>query len=409
MITSSIRLCALPSIWWSENPDSFGSVATFEKDALGIERRIEKGVNLENEYARYVLCCNRIEALIPVSQFRYITNFDEFAATFKSGDIPFTNLSISYIDILAILKDLSPSEFRRCRAGAIFHIPSELSSHIEAFERILDRSSYKEHADIRRRLFFYNAALQHGCGVVELVDAVRESSEIIQPIYIPKKHKELDLWVAASELDDFVISTKQKNSLTRKLIEQINEGISITLLGKDYGKINLSNQPHSVITAAIWQAMYCEQVSPIPLDILYTDGSQSENPLLVHNLSFPQDKPSQTLPILRASLLSMRHLEMDGIVDFAWFRNRDVSKSRSLADTDAYCYQETLRLLTALRYSGGATIYIYQTGLQPAVIGFYRALAANLNSHRQELPIIQVIPQFFNRHLNNYQSGKAWY
>ncbi len=304
---------------------------------------------------------------------------------------------------------MSPSEFRHCRASAIFHIPAELPSHIEAFEFLLDRSDYKEHADIRRRLFFYNIAIQHECGVVELVDAVRETSEAIQPIYVPKKHEELNFRVVASELEDIEISTEQENSLTSRLIDQINEAVSITLSGKDYGKVNLSNQPHSVITAAMWQAIYCEQGTPIPLNVIYTDGSQSENPLFVRSLSLPQAKPSQILPIIRVSLLSMRHPEMDEIVDFAWFRNRDVSKSRSLADTETYCYQETMRQLTALRYSGGATIYLYQTGLQPAIVGFYRALAADLNSHRLESPIIQVIPHYFNRHQNNYQPGKAWY
>ena len=65
MSISNFYLCALPKATWgkSDDPSEF-NIFNFISDALSCERRIEKGVNLENEHLRYTLLCQRLEQAI---------------------------------------------------------------------------------------------------------------------------------------------------------------------------------------------------------------------------------------------------------------------------------------------------------------------------------------------------------
>ena len=82
---------------------------------------------------------------------------------------------------------------------------------------------------------------------------------------------------------------------------------------------------------------------------------------------------------LRFALLSIRHTEMDAVVDGAWLRNAEISRPRPAAQTDDLVYETSLRQLDELcRSERHVRLYMYQTGLETAVVGFYRALANHL-------------------------------
>lgn len=87
--------------------------------------------------------------------------------------------------------------------------------------------------------------------------------------------------------------------------------------------------------------------------------------------------PSQPAPSgtrLTLGLMSMRHTEVDADVSGYWFRNRLVSvPGRSQAETEAYCYRDTLNRLRQMVGSGLTELRVRHTGFEPAVIGFYRA------------------------------------
>lgn len=79
---------------------------------------------------------------------------------------------------------------------------------------------------------------------------------------------------------------------------------------------------------------------------------------------------------LTLGLMSMRHTELDTDVSGYWFRNRLVSvPGRSQAETEAYCYRDTLARLRRMTDSGLTELHVRHTGFEPAVIGFYRAAA----------------------------------
>ena len=105
----------------------------------------------------------------------------------------------------------------------------------------------------------------------------------------------------------------------------------------------------------------------------------------------------------------MRHLDMDEKVDFAWLRNRKVSVARAFADTDAYCTERTIELLREVE-NKGLCLHLYQTGLETAVVGFYRGLVRVLKDRRNDsnaLPL-RVVPYYFSGKDGLYKPGRTW-
>lgn len=107
---------------------------------------------------------------------------------------------------------------------------------------------------------------------------------------------------------------------------------------------------------------------------------------------------------LRFTLLSIRHVEMDGIVDGAWLRNAKVSRPRAAGQTDQIVYETSLRQLRALTESEPVFIDMYQTGLDTAVVGFYRAVTRHLIKHPGSLA---VLPHYY-RGPGRFNEGTLW-
>lgn len=125
---------------------------------------------------------------------------------------------------------------------------------------------------------------------------------------------------------------------------------------------------------------------PVELPVVYRDGSEGPRfPLRTLQMS---DEP---LPadwrILRFTLMSIRHVEMDTRVHGAWFRNSRLSRPRAAGLTDQLAFQISLKQLRELRPVTPAVIHMYQTGLEPAVIGFYRAVVVYLLAHPRTLAV----------------------
>lgn len=133
----------------------------------------------------------------------------------------------------------------------------------------------------------------------------------------------------------------------------------------------------------------------------YRDGSRAEDfPFRAIHLS--DDTPSN-LPVLRFTLLSIRHVEMDELVDGAWFRNSRISLPRAAGITDADAFSISKQQLETIRATGPVVIEMFQTGLQPAVVGFYRAVTHALVEYPGS---ICVVPKFFVG--EGFEEGAPW-
>jgi hypothetical protein len=174
------------------------------------------------------------------------------------------------------------------------------------------------------------------------------------------------------------------------------------------GKVNMSNQPHEVSTEVLGQFVRASagQV-PGRVRVTYADGSEAKPfPLRILPVN---SAPAPANPVeISVALMSMRHLELDPMVDWAWYRNKEVSQTRPLAESDEFCFQYSLKQLTELHdaYAGHALVLnMYHTGFEPAAIAFYRAVAMTLMRQRGRL---RVVPHYFRGGTRFAASETIW-
>lgn len=166
--------------------------------------------------------------------------------------------------------------------------------------------------------------------------------------------------------------------------------------------INPSAVSNRVLTETLRRYVDAEPGgSRFDVPVAYRDGSTAD-PFPFHSLDL-SDAPPPDLPILRFTLLSVRHVEMDEVVDGAWFRNARISLNRPAALTDADAFEISVRQLAQMRSTGPMIIEMFQTGLQPAVMGFYRAVVHALIEHPGS---VHVVPNFFVG--KGFEAGIPW-
>jgi hypothetical protein len=177
-------------------------------------------------------------------------------------------------------------------------------------------------------------------------------------------------------------------------------------------EVNFSNQPHETITEVLREFITTRNSKaskPTYIQVVYADGSRGR-PFPLACIPIREDEEArifQRVTPLRIALLSMRHLALDHDVDMAWFRNREVSKARAFGETDEFCYKQTVRQLQESRQEGPLLIHMYQTGLQPAVLGFYRAVIEEILDREGTSNHLRVVPFYF-RKSGRYVEGKHW-
>lgn len=151
--------------------------------------------------------------------------------------------------------------------------------------------------------------------------------------------------------------------------------------------------------------------------VVYRDGSQAQATFPFRSLDLTDEmRDGAEIDLdLRLTLLSIRHTEMDPVVDGAWLRNAEVSKPRPAAQTDDYVHQTSVKQLRELTHNGvrRLRLYVFQTGLETAVVGFYRAVTEFLIAHPGQL---EVVPMFYAEHpklgitsdQTGFEPGRVW-
>jgi hypothetical protein len=159
--------------------------------------------------------------------------------------------------------------------------------------------------------------------------------------------------------------------------------------------INPSGINNQVITEVLRE--YVEGVPDrcVRVSVAYRDGSQASNPFPLRCLSLIERVTRDADIELRLALLSIRHTEMDAVVDGAWLRNAEVSRPREAALTDDFVYATSMKQLAQLTRDGTRSVkmWMFQTGLDTAVVGFYRAVVEHLLVYPASLA---VIPMFYS-------------
>ena len=392
---SAIRIVAIPPEIWKKE---FSDLA---RDALVSERRIQKDSNIEVERARYGLFCYQIESgvmrLLP-----------------KISDDHIRELNAHYLDILASLSIMAEKDeelqdkFVFGRLGTSFTSPEKMGSHIRYFEELAQDAGLEDDPAVISRLSFLRRVQgltdeqEGGYGIVEIQSPFHLPDQSHPPVHLPRlKQQKESIQPSSIKYIDRIESTNLYDSLREEIQQALESGQGV----------NFSNPPHVVITEILHEYVYDQSEEGQRLvRVLYDDGSEGA-PFPLFALSGRSSEEAETIldanPV-KASLISMRHLDMDAKVDMAWFSNQQASRSRPFAETDAFCYQRTMEQLQQLK--NPIQLRLYQTGLQPAVVGFYRALVDWLRQWEQKgiSPKLVVVPMY-HRRSGSYSEGKSWY
>jgi hypothetical protein len=181
-----------------------------------------------------------------------------------------------------------------------------------------------------------------------------------------------------------------RNAVRERFVKLVEEAAD----GRDGAAIVPSGISNSVLTDVLRDFSRRDGERPAVLaPVRYRDGSRS-HPFPLRGLPLREEagEPGRSL---RFALLSIRHTEMDAEVDGAWLRNAVVSRQRPAGDTDTLVYDISRQQLERLIAHGPLRLYMHQTGLEPAIVGFYRAVAEALQ--RVPAGTLTVIPCFFRQ------------
>jgi hypothetical protein len=177
----------------------------------------------------------------------------------------------------------------------------------------------------------------------------------------------------------------------RAVARRFQQQMARVIEGAPDAKIAPSGVSNSVLTEGLREYAAGSAGERVDAPVHYRDGS-SGRVFPLRALGFAEMSSSSR--VLRFALLSIRHTEMDVEVDGAWLRNTDVSRIRPAGDTDELVYATSRRQLEILAEDEPVTIFMYQTGLETAVVGFYRALVDHLLDRPRS---VAVVPMYFRR------------
>jgi hypothetical protein len=169
--------------------------------------------------------------------------------------------------------------------------------------------------------------------------------------------------------------------------------------------INLGEIPNRVLSETLRQ-FFARVAGSAPVDapVIYRDGSVAR-PLRLRSIEIADRVPEDGRQSLAVTLLSIRHMEMDVEVEGAWLRNREISLRRPAGQTDELVYLQSQQQFAALAVDEPVELHLYQTGLPPANVGFYRALVDH-HLHGRGCNIA-VIPWYFEGD-GRYSPGTPW-
>jgi hypothetical protein len=126
--------------------------------------------------------------------------------------------------------------------------------------------------------------------------------------------------------------------------------------------------------------------------VAFADGTEAR-PFPLGGFT-PSPPPDVKLPVVRVGLSSGRHPEMDRFIDMYLFRNAEINDLQSIAEQEQYAFQKGKEFLANPRWRGGGIIEMHQTGLEPLILGFYRAVVTVFQDRQKKgLPPIIILPR----------------
>ncbi|MFA6368877.1 MAG: hypothetical protein WCX20_00655 [Candidatus Shapirobacteria bacterium] len=285
-----------------------------------------------------------------------------------------------------------------------FHLLSEIINDIKNVQTLLPEAE--------ELITFLKKAKKNEKSVIIVIDQHnKEEEEVIEKKIDDEK---LENTFKGQFVPDRIIDYSDK-SFYQVLEQTIWNAVNSTKVGR-INSVSLGEVPHPVITQVLHTFSY-RQIQdasfPISINIIYADGSQPK-PFPLFRLKKRNNenlKEFRKLIPLKIGMLSCRHQELDSIIDSYWIRNIEMRMAGSTsAEKDEFVYQTTKeRLAQIIEKNHPIRMNFYQTGFQPVVVGFYRAVVEFLMETQEGPPYLEVIPQIHDsRSKNNTATNYSW-
>lgn len=431
---SRFLICVMPSSFWADGPRATPPtddelLRELLREAKALRERVFSSVNLETERGRLTNVLGRVEATVlrRVTETRPRWDERELRLQLSAGRCVALELDDSYLVLLASLEFMRASKStpgisvpaNPLSLGESIYRHDQLKAHLaQAEEEVRETQDLSPAAfeAARTRANFVEMVARIGQhSLVEIQIVLDNQQRLVPPARSVNAPPASQTYGEASPVDE-VIEGPRRQILVQRLHQQVQKSVAQFFIDGQGGKVNASNQPHEVSTDVLGE-WFKQDGPPARVRIVYADGSEAAPfPLCLGDRPRPLGGPRT----IRVALMSMRHLDIDRIVDLAWYRNREVSQSRSLAESDEFCYRYSLEELHKLaklqrQLRCPIRLEVYHTGFEPASIALYRAVAAVLTRDASlqagwatEFPEswLTVVP-FYYKGGTNYQPSAA--
>ncbi len=188
----------------------------------------------------------------------------------------------------------------------------------------------------------------------------------------------------------------QSQSILSSLIREILSSPS------NNQRINFSIPRHTTIVPVLHEYVYSQKYRNREIPIVFRDGSiPCGFPTGV--LSMPEHPIPDHKLAIKIGLISFRHLDMDFLIDQYLLTNKQIGQNGSMASSEKQAFEAARELLTDAAFKDGGTVEMYHTGLEPPIVGFYRAVVQVIRDRIAEgLPRNLVIsPRIYVSKLEN--------
>ena len=169
-----------------------------------------------------------------------------------------------------------------------------------------------------------------------------------------------------------------------------------------------STPPHRELTQALHRVAYASatQKEPGTLLIRYADGTAGQ--LFPIRRLWPVAEPTAWAPRLQLGTLSFRHLDYDADVDVYLIRDRETRRLTQAA-IERLAASRMRGILKSSALDAGGCITVLQTGLEPLVIGLYRAVTEHFidRADADEIAPLYIRPIYYQDE-EKIEAGSIW-
>jgi hypothetical protein len=448
-------LFVVPSTFWAGWEDRPRATPPTEDELLreqileaaALRERIQSGVNLESERTRFTDVIGRIETMLlgrsAGSRNAIRDEWDdetELRTQLALGHFPALRLGEDYLHLLVTVevlraKDRVPGVTvpkEPIDLGESIYLSTKFKNHLERVRDDVNRLPQPADPALskvaERRAKFYELVQGIGGHNIIEVPIAQDAGTFQPPSPLPpgsslpndsgsKTEPSKNLEMSEEPELPAPVDRPRRLQMAERLHREVEAVIKQFRAGPKANKINASNQPHEV-TIDVFGKWVKEPGGAVLVPIVYADGSEAA-PFPLGTL-VDRKRPSGEVRVLKVALMSMRHLGIDQMVDMAWFRNREVSQSRSLAESDEFCFKYSLEELKKLHdlsrdhlHGRPIELHVYHTGFEPASVGFYRAVAAVLAGDKklnpawvQDKPGWLIVVPYYYRGGTDYEESR---